>query len=158
MCIISSLPETVIAIYAIAWYCPKFFAHLVWAERRPTMAQALKAPLICLSFSDVQIAFGRPCGCRRYGAVRTSIFSPARETSWASYSCRYLTRTRAAAQQSHLWIAVRAASTPRTPSYDLSYKYSDLPKKSMRKRPRIYVTNLLRFICKKFVARLFHPW
>jgi hypothetical protein len=31
--------------------CPEFFAHLVWAERRPTMAQAVMAPLICWSFS-----------------------------------------------------------------------------------------------------------
>ena len=32
--------------------CPEFFAHLVWAERRPALAQAMMAPLICWSFSN----------------------------------------------------------------------------------------------------------
>ena len=29
--------------------CPEFFAHLVWAERRPALAQAVMAPLVCWS-------------------------------------------------------------------------------------------------------------
>jgi hypothetical protein len=35
-----------------ARYCPEFFAHSIWAERRPSLAQAVTAPLICWSFSS----------------------------------------------------------------------------------------------------------
>jgi hypothetical protein len=46
---------------ALAWPC---FAHLIGAKRRPALAQAVMAPLICWSFQqlDVQVAFGRPGG------------------------------------------------------------------------------------------------
>jgi hypothetical protein len=31
--------------------CPEFFAHSIWAERRPALAQAVMAAFICWSFS-----------------------------------------------------------------------------------------------------------
>jgi hypothetical protein len=35
--------------------CPEFFAHSIWAEQRPSLAQALMAPLICGSFSSYRL-------------------------------------------------------------------------------------------------------
>jgi hypothetical protein len=37
---------------AFEFFTDDSFAHLVWAERRPALAHAVMAPLICWSFSS----------------------------------------------------------------------------------------------------------
>jgi hypothetical protein len=65
--------------------CPDFFALSNWAERRPTLAQAVMAPLICWSFSSSMFKYrlvdhAVPTMCRDTRSVTTI---NADESAWA---------------------------------------------------------------------------
>jgi hypothetical protein len=56
--------------------------HLVWAERRPALTQAVMAPLICWSFSNSMFKYrlvdhAVPAMCRSLAAARLSADCPS---------------------------------------------------------------------------------
>ena len=60
----------------------EIFAHLIWAERRPALAQAVMAPLICRSFSSsmfkhLLVDQAVPAMCRSLAAARLRADCPS---------------------------------------------------------------------------------
>jgi UDP-2,3-diacylglucosamine pyrophosphatase LpxH len=55
--------------------CPESFAHLFWAERHPSLAQAVMAPFMCWSFNSSMLRYrfvdhAVPATCRSLAAAR----------------------------------------------------------------------------------------